>query len=273
MVNKIQEGGNKLLNGYLQKTLKEVQALGIQTDVLSFAFTDIRNKTYMHGTTAITWGLYNLDNNIINMPNVIKMTVKEGFITNCNSPFEDEARKVLTRDNVDINNHAVVLTCAQDNGYTTLVFNCKPNTITEHTKTIMKYIAVKLSYDVKQLMHEYYNIKQLEVPIESHNIEQLLANHRADISKNDTLPTVTGINDMPSISVCNIDIDGNILYYIRTVIENWSNVKSDQQGLSAPRRSGMRNKIKKLGFKDDTEFIKFLINNHILDCIPKIQTL
>jgi len=273
MVNKIQENSNKIANQLLLKKLNYIQKSGVKTDVLSFAFTDVRNKTYIHFTTAITWGLYNLDNNIINLPNVISETVREGFITNCNSPFESEARKVLTQDNVDVNNHAVVLTYAQDNGYVTVVFNCVPNTVNEHTKSIMKYAALTLSYEMRQLMEEYTSMKQLIVPIDSANIPYLLENHQQDCANKFLPPAITGINKMPSISVNKVDITGDILYYIRTVVEGWSNEKRVSQGLSAGLCSGFRKKIKSLGFSSNTEFIKFLMVHHVLDCIPNIRTL
>ena len=255
----------------LQQSLFRTKKAGVDADLMSFSYVNIDLGVYIHYSTALGWSQFAFENKMINKPGFVKNYLKEGFYMDCNSPFEEEARKILAEDNVKTDAKATVLNRLEDNGYVTVVINNASTDLKEdELKTLMNLEALRLSFELKKK-----SLLDIDCAIRVHDTESLEKNHQEDLSKNKTntklIPLVSEINDMPSIMVSGLEVTGSMLFLVRSRIDNWSKAKCDNKGLTTNVKAHIRQKICNLGFSSLDEFTVFLADHHVLHVIPQIK--
>ena len=252
----------------LQKSLARIQEAGVNADLASFSWFDMHNEIYLHYSTAINWSKIAFKLKIINKPGFIKNFVKKGFYMDCDSPFEEEARKVLKEDNVKVDAKATVLNCLEDNGYITIVINNASTDLSpEKLKALMRFEALRLSYDLKKA-----DLLTYDLATRVHDMEALKENHYNDSNPIDTklIPNVSKINAMPSILVSGIKVTGDMLVLARLTVKNWSQKECEDRGITQNFKHNARRKVTRAGFNNIGDFIAFLEKNHVLEVIPQI---
>lgn len=255
----------------LHKSLLRTKEAGVNTDMVSFSWTNKNLGIYVHYSTALGWSEFAFENQMVNKPGFVKNYLKKGFYMDCDSPFEEEARKILAEDNVKVDAKATVLNRLEDNGYVTFVINNASTDLKEdELKALMNLEALRLSFELKKK-----SLLDLDCAIRVHDTESLEKNHKKDLNKktinSKLIPVVSKMNDMPSIIVSELEVTGKMLYLARSICEGWDQVKCENKGLSPNMKSSIKRKILKLGFNNINEFMAFLVQNHVLEVIPHIK--